>query len=63
MEVLSELQRSQRQELWERLLKLLQHTLTAYPPERWITGAEEDAGDMEVEVSEEQVRLCGINLF
>nr|XP_055062977.1 condensin-2 complex subunit G2 [Misgurnus anguillicaudatus] len=60
MEVLSELQRSQRQELWERLLKLLQHTLTAYPPERWITGAEEDAGDMEVEVSEEQMQAMTI---
>uniref|UniRef100_A0A671M965 Condensin-2 complex subunit G2-like n=1 Tax=Sinocyclocheilus anshuiensis TaxID=1608454 RepID=A0A671M965_9TELE len=45
---------SQRQELWERQLKLLQHSLTAHPPERWITGAEEDAGDMEVEISEEQ---------
>uniref|UniRef100_A0A8C1GNB4 Condensin-2 complex subunit G2 n=1 Tax=Cyprinus carpio TaxID=7962 RepID=A0A8C1GNB4_CYPCA len=54
-EVLPELQRSQRQELWERQLKLLQHSLTAHPPERWITGAEEDAGDMEVEISEEQV--------
>uniref|UniRef100_A0A8C2H528 Uncharacterized protein n=2 Tax=Cyprinus carpio TaxID=7962 RepID=A0A8C2H528_CYPCA len=53
-EVLPELQRSQRQELWERQLKLLQHSLTAHPPERWITGAEEDAGDMEVEISEEQ---------
>lgn len=56
-EVLPELQRSQRQELWERQLKLLQHSLAAHPPERWITGAEEDAGDMEVEISEEQVRL------
>ncbi len=56
-EVLPELQRSQRQELWERQLKLLQHCLTAHPPERWITGAEDDAGDMEVEISEEQVRL------
>uniref|UniRef100_A0A673LZK7 Condensin-2 complex subunit G2-like n=1 Tax=Sinocyclocheilus rhinocerous TaxID=307959 RepID=A0A673LZK7_9TELE len=46
-EVLPELQRSQRQELWERQLKLLQHSLTAHPPERWITGAEEGAGDME----------------
>ncbi|XP_051556991.1 LOW QUALITY PROTEIN: condensin-2 complex subunit G2-like [Myxocyprinus asiaticus] len=55
-EVLPELQKSQRQELWERLLKLLQHTLTAYPPERWITGVEEDAGDMEVEISEEQIQ-------
>uniref|UniRef100_A0A672RXJ0 Condensin-2 complex subunit G2 n=1 Tax=Sinocyclocheilus grahami TaxID=75366 RepID=A0A672RXJ0_SINGR len=53
-EVLPELQRSQRQELWERQLKLLQHSLTAHPTERWITGAEEDAGDMEVEISEEQ---------
>lgn len=56
-EVLAELQRSQRQELWERQLKLLQHSLAAHPAERWITGAEEDAGDMEVEISEEQVRL------
>jgi len=56
-EVLAELQRSQRQELWEKQLKLLQHSLTAYPAERWITGAEEDAGDMEVEISEEQVSL------
>uniref|UniRef100_A0A8C1U9Q0 Uncharacterized protein n=1 Tax=Cyprinus carpio TaxID=7962 RepID=A0A8C1U9Q0_CYPCA len=54
---LAELQRSQRQELWERQLKLLQHSLTAHRPERWITGDEEDAGDMEEEISEEQVRL------
>ncbi|XP_048040750.1 condensin-2 complex subunit G2 isoform X1 [Megalobrama amblycephala] len=59
-EVLAELQRSQRQELWERQLKLLQHSLTAYPPERWITGAEEDAGDMEVEISEEQIQTMAV---
>uniref|UniRef100_A0A671NUE3 Condensin-2 complex subunit G2-like n=1 Tax=Sinocyclocheilus anshuiensis TaxID=1608454 RepID=A0A671NUE3_9TELE len=47
-EVLPELQRSQRQELWERQLKLLQHSLTAHPPERWITGAEEDIQTMAV---------------
>uniref|UniRef100_A0A8C1GM87 Condensin-2 complex subunit G2 n=1 Tax=Cyprinus carpio TaxID=7962 RepID=A0A8C1GM87_CYPCA len=61
-EVLPELQRSQRQELWERQLKLLQHSLTAHPPERWITGAEEDAGDMEVEISEEQVIIEGVTI-
>ncbi|XP_056604998.1 condensin-2 complex subunit G2 isoform X1 [Triplophysa dalaica] len=60
VEVLSELQRSQRQELWDRLLKLLQHTLTTHPPERWITGAEEDPGDMEVEVPEEQMQAMAI---
>ncbi|XP_042583969.1 condensin-2 complex subunit G2 isoform X1 [Cyprinus carpio] len=59
-EVLPELQRSQRQELWERQLKLLQHSLTAHPPERWITGAEEDAGDMEVEISEEQIQTMAV---
>ncbi|XP_016386174.1 LOW QUALITY PROTEIN: condensin-2 complex subunit G2 [Sinocyclocheilus rhinocerous] len=59
-EVLPELQRSQRQELWERQLKLLQHNLTAHPPERWITGAEEDAGDMEVEISEEQIQTMAV---
>nr|AAI34130.1 Zgc:162881 protein [Danio rerio] len=51
-EILAELQKSQRQDLWDRQLKLLQHSLTVSPSERWITGAEEDAGDMEVEVSE-----------
>ncbi|KAI2662523.1 Condensin-2 complex subunit G2 [Labeo rohita] len=59
-EVLPELQRSQRQELWERQLKLLQHSLAAHPPERWITGAEEDAGDMEVEISEEQMQTMAV---
>ncbi|XP_016094535.1 LOW QUALITY PROTEIN: condensin-2 complex subunit G2-like [Sinocyclocheilus grahami] len=59
-EVLPELQRSQRQELWERQLKLLQHSLTAHPPERWITGADEDAGDMEVEISEEQIQAMAV---
>ncbi|XP_026123557.1 condensin-2 complex subunit G2 [Carassius auratus] len=59
-EVLPELQRSQRQELWEKQLKLLQHSLTAHPPERWITGAEEDAGDMEVEISEEQIQTMAV---
>ncbi|XP_052007489.1 condensin-2 complex subunit G2 [Xyrauchen texanus] len=59
-EVLSELQKSQRQDLWEQLLKLLQHTLTAHPPERWITGAEEDAADMEVEVSEDQTQTMAV---
>ncbi|KAK2913973.1 hypothetical protein Q8A67_002372 [Cirrhinus molitorella] len=59
-EVLPELQRSQRQELWERQLKLLQHSLATYPPERWITGAEEDEGDMEVEISEEQMQTMAV---
>ncbi|TRY99501.1 hypothetical protein DNTS_014206, partial [Danionella cerebrum] len=59
-EVLVELQSSQREDLWENLLKLLQHSLNVSPPESWITGAEEDAGDMEVEVSEEQTLTMAI---
>lgn len=59
-EILAELQKSQRQDLWDRLLKLLQHSLTVSPSERWITGAEEDAGDMEVEVSEEQIQTMAV---
>ncbi|KAG9274713.1 condensin-2 complex subunit G2 [Astyanax mexicanus] len=53
-EVVQELQSNQRVELWGKLSALLQHTLQAYPPERWITGLDGDSGDeMEVEVSEE----------
>lgn len=59
-EILAELQKSQRQDLWDRQLKLLQHSLTVSPSERWITGAEEDAGDMEVEVSEEQIQTMAV---
>ncbi|XP_056318859.1 condensin-2 complex subunit G2 [Danio aesculapii] len=59
-EILAELQKSQRQDLWDRQLKLLQHSLTLSPSERWITGAEEDAGDMELEVSEEQIQTMAV---
>lgn len=59
-ELLVELQKSQRQDLWDRQLKLLQHSLTVSPSERWITGAEEEAGDMEVEVSEEQIQTMAV---
>ncbi|XP_056318858.1 condensin-2 complex subunit G2-like [Danio aesculapii] len=60
VEILAELQKSQRQDLWDRQLKLLQHSLTLSPSERWITGAEEDAGDMELEVSEEQIQTMAV---
>ncbi|XP_037400986.1 condensin-2 complex subunit G2 [Pygocentrus nattereri] len=53
-ELVQELQSNQRVELWGKLSTLLQHTLQAYPPERWITGLDGDSGDeMEVEVSAE----------
>ncbi|XP_062850580.1 condensin-2 complex subunit G2 [Trichomycterus rosablanca] len=53
-ELVQELQRNQRQDLWARLAALLKHALTSYPAERWITGLEEDSGDdMEVERSDE----------
>ncbi|KAI4879436.1 hypothetical protein NFI96_004440, partial [Prochilodus magdalenae] len=53
-EVVQELQTNQRVALWGKLSALLQHTLQAYPPERWITGLEGDSEDeMEVEVSAE----------
>ncbi|XP_076829312.1 condensin-2 complex subunit G2 isoform X2 [Brachyhypopomus gauderio] len=51
-ELLHELQRNQRAELWGRAVVLLRHALEAYPPERWVTGlGDDDADEMEVEPS------------
>ncbi|XP_030635008.1 condensin-2 complex subunit G2 [Chanos chanos] len=50
-EVLVELQKAEREELWAKLVQLLRHTIASCPTEHWNNGLDEDSGDeMEVEV-------------
>ncbi|KAG7488436.1 hypothetical protein MATL_G00034550 [Megalops atlanticus] len=60
-EVLQELPKSQREELWEGLLRLLSDALVAFPIERWNAGIDDDSDDeMEVEVSPELKRTMAV---
>ncbi|XP_039609542.1 condensin-2 complex subunit G2 [Polypterus senegalus] len=53
-ELLQELPRKQKEELWNKLLQLLVDILTEHPMERWNCDLEQDSGDeMEVEVSDD----------
>ncbi|KAM8967575.1 condensin-2 complex subunit G2 [Pelodytes ibericus] len=53
-ELLQELQRKQKEELWEKLKTLLRDTLIANPLEGWQTLDDESDDDMEVESVEKQ---------
>ncbi|XP_036378397.1 condensin-2 complex subunit G2 [Megalops cyprinoides] len=60
-EVLQELPKNQREELWERLLRLLSEALVAFPIERWNAGMDDDSDDeMEVEVAPELKRTMAV---
>ncbi|KAL1006796.1 hypothetical protein UPYG_G00077220 [Umbra pygmaea] len=61
-EVLQELQKGQREELWAKLVTLLHDQLAAFPPESWDAGLEEDKdeNDMEVEVSADLMHTVSV---
>ncbi|XP_066544086.1 condensin-2 complex subunit G2 isoform X2 [Amia ocellicauda] len=51
VELLQELPEKQKEQLWEKLARLLTDTLQGFPMEKWSRGLDEDSGDeMEAEV-------------